>query len=133
MSIRLVSTNRTSRWGRAMVLLLLAGIAVPAAATLRTIEQAYELTRSQVSLPTAPQGGLTIRLCSTCPPVILQVTAATAWFSYPGEQRPAGQEAVLAAFAAAGSNPDLFVYVYYEPQTLRVKRIVLDVPSGAAP
>ena len=34
---------------------LLLGIAVPAAATLRTIEQAYELTRNQVQLPASPR------------------------------------------------------------------------------
>jgi hypothetical protein len=40
---------------------------------------------------------------------------------------------LLAAFAAAGNNPGLLVYVYYEPQSLRVKRIVLDAPGRAAP
>jgi hypothetical protein len=112
-----------------MVLLLL-GVSLPAAATLRTIEQAYELTRSQVHLPGASFGGLTIRRCATCSPVVLRVTGATAWFSDPRERQPAGQAAVLAAFAAAGTKPGVLVYVYYEPRSLRVNRIVLDVPGG---
>jgi len=117
---------------RSLPLLLLLGISLPSAATLRAIEQAYELTRTQVSLPEAAHGGLTVRLCTACRPLVLQVTEATAWFSVPGEHQPAGQAAVLAAFKAAGNNPDLLVYVYYEPQTLRVRRIVLDTRSGAS-
>ena len=39
---------------------LLLGIAVPAGATLRTIEQAYQRSRSQVQLPGKPAGTLTV-------------------------------------------------------------------------
>lgn len=108
---------------------LLLGAALPAGATLRTIEQAYELTRRQVQLPGQPEGTLTVRPCAECRPVVLRVTAATAWFDRPGTRQPAGQSAVLAAFSASATNPAALVYVYYEPQTRRVKRIVLDVPA----
>jgi len=115
---------------RSLLLLLSLGISLPALATLRTIEQAYELTPGQVQLPAASTGGLTVRLCATCSPVVLRVTEATEWFSAPREQPPAGQAAVLAALAAAGNSAGTRIYVYYEPQTLRVNRIVLDVPGG---
>lgn len=118
--------------GRTLPVLLLLSVSLPAAATLQTIEQAYELTRDQVRLPEASLGGLTVRLCATCSPVVLRVTGATTWFGAPGEQPPAGQAAVLAAFAAAAGNPRLLVYVYYEPRTLKVKRIVLDTPGEGA-
>jgi hypothetical protein len=108
---------------------LLLGFSLPAGATLRAIEQAYELNRHQVQLPGKPAGTLTLRPCATCRPVALRVTAATAWFDRPGTRQPAGQSAVLAAFRAAATNPATLVYVYYEPQTRRVKRIVLDVPA----
>jgi hypothetical protein len=36
---------------------------------------------------------------------------------------------VLAAFRASAAIPGTLVYVYYEPQTRRVKRVVLDVPA----
>lgn len=107
----------------------LLGTARPAAATLRTIEQAYELTRDQVQLPRRPEGGLTVLPCPSCKPVALRVTTATAWFIAPNTTNAAGQQAVLAAFKASGSNPGTLVYVYYEPQTRRVKRIVLDLPA----
>lgn len=113
----------------AMLAALLLGTALPAGATLRTIEQAYELTRSQVQLPGRAEGALTVRTCADCRPVVLRVTAATAWFDRPGTQQAAGQSVVLAAFRAAAAKPGTLVYVYYEPQTRRVKRIVLDVPA----
>jgi hypothetical protein len=109
--------------------LLLLGISLPASATLRTIEQAYELTRSQVQLPGTPEGGLTVRPCPTCRPVILRVTTETAWFNGPGTRQPVGQAAVLAALRAAAADLKTLIYVYYEPQTRRVKRIVLDAPA----
>jgi len=118
---------------RSLLVLLLLGAGLPAVATLRTIEEAYELRPSQVQLPASSTGGLTVRLCATCSPVVLRVTEATMWFSAPREQPPAGQGAVLDALAAAGSRAGVWIYVYYEPQTLRVNRIVLDVPGGVTP
>ena len=121
----------------ALAALLLLGVSLPAAATLRTIEQAYELARNQVQLPDKPEGSLTVRPCPTCKPVILRVTTATAWFISPGTVKaagqPAGQAAVLASFKASATNPHTLIYVYYEPQTQRVKRIVLDVPTPVVP
>jgi hypothetical protein len=60
------------------------------------------------------------------------VTTATGWFIAPQTRKAAGQPALLAAYKAAAANPATLVYVYYEPQTRRVKRIVLDVPAPAA-
>ena len=125
--------SRTPRRIRGAALLFLLGFSLPAAATLRTIEQAYELARNQVQLPGNPEGGLTVRPCATCKPVVLRVTTATAWFLGAGRAKPAGQPAVLAAFKASAVNPRTLVYVYYEPQTQRVKRIVLDVPASVVP
>jgi hypothetical protein len=115
--------------GTVCTALVLLGFSPQASATLRVIERAYELTRSQVQLPTTPEGGLTVRPCPTCRPVSLRVSAATTWFSRPGTRQPAGQAAVLEAFRAAATNPKTLVYIYYEPQTRRVKRVVLDVPT----
>ena len=105
---------------------------VPAGATLRTIEQAYELTHNQIQLPSGPEGTLTVRPCATCRLVLLRVTTATAWFAAPRSRQANSQSTVLAAFHGAATNPRALVYVYYEPQTLRVKRIVLDAPAPVA-
>lgn len=113
-----------------LLVLLVAAFSAPAHATMRTIEQAYELTRSQVRLPKAVIGGLTIRLCPECSPVVLRVTAATGWFSAPDGREADGQAAVQKAWEAAGRESRLLVYVYYEPGTKHVNRIVLDVPPA---
>jgi len=112
--------------------LFVAGAVQPVSATLRTIERAYELTRNQVQLPGRPEGTLTARPCPDCKPVVLRVTPATAWYQRPGNRQPDGQAAVLAAFRAAATSTGTLVYVYYEPQTRRVKRIVLDVPGAGS-
>lgn len=119
-----------TRSAMTLLVLLVAGFTAPAHATLRTIEQAYELTGSQVRLPEAAVGGVTIRLCPECSPVVLRVTAATAWFSAPNQLQADGQAAVLKAWEAAGRESRLLVYVYYEPASKRVNRIVLDVPAA---
>ena len=128
--------TRASRLAGSALLVLCFG--QQAGASLGVIEKAYELTRAQVQLPTTADGGLTVRPCPTCRPLSLRVTTATTWFNRPGARQPAGQAAVLEAFRAAATNPKTLVHVYYEPQTRRVKRVVLDAPgpvrsSGRAP
>lgn len=127
--------------GGTVRLLLAAALVVagsgPAAAALRTIEQAYELTRSEVKLPTSADGGLTVQPCPTCRPVVLRVSAATLWYRSPVARQDAGQSVDQAQFLAAwraSTDPRTLVYVYYEPRTRRVKRVVLDDRgAGAAP
>ncbi|MEO8223286.1 MAG: hypothetical protein ABI661_00630 [Gammaproteobacteria bacterium] len=116
--------------------LLLAVPGLPAGASLLTVERAFELTPDQVTLPDRSPGGMTVRPCSTCPPVVLQVTPATTWFLKPGRHAPVGQEAVLVAYRAAANRPAAtsqatLVYVYYEPRTRRVNRVVLDARASA--
>ncbi len=122
------ATSRPGTLGLAALLLL--SWALPAAASLGTIEQAYELSRRDVQLPGRPEGNLTVRPCSTCKPVLLRVTTATGWFIAPQTRKAVGQPALLAAYKAAAAKPATLVYVYYEPQTRRVNRIVLDVPAA---
>jgi hypothetical protein len=102
-------------------------------AALREIEQAFELTPAQVQLPSRAEAQLTIRPCATCRVVALQVTAATQWYAGMDEQQPAGQARTLEIYRTAGSDPQTLVHVYYEAQTLRVKRIVLDLHRAAPP
>lgn len=115
------------------LLVLLASWLSTGQAAMRQIEQAFELTPAQVQLPSRPDAQLTIRPCADCRIVALRVTAATQWYAGLGENQPAGQAAVLEIFRKAGTDPQTLVHVYYEPQTLRVKRIVLDLRRGATP
>jgi hypothetical protein len=102
-------------------------------ATIRQIEQAFELAPAQIQLPARPDAQLTVRPCTGCRIVALRVTTATQWYSSLAEQQPAGQAAVLRIFRTASSNPQMLVHVFYEPQTLRVNRVALDLPRGVQP
>jgi hypothetical protein len=113
------------------LLVLLAGWLSGGQAAIRQIEQAFELRPAQLQLPSRAEAQLTIRPCASCRIVALRVTAATQWYAGMGEQQPAGQAAVLEIYRTAGSDPQTLVHVYYEAQTLRVKRIVLDLYQGA--
>jgi hypothetical protein len=115
------------------LLVLLTSWLVAGQAAIRQIEQAFELTPEQVQLPSRPDAQLTVRPCAECRVVALRVTPATQWYADPGEQQPAGQAAVLEIYRVASSDPRTLVHVYYEPETLRVKRITLDVHREAAP
>ncbi len=113
------------------LLVLLASWLSTGQAAIRQIEQAFELTPAQLQLPSRPEAQLTIRPCADSRIVALRVTAATQWYAGLAEKQPAGQAAVLEIFRTAGSDPQTLIHVYYEPQTLRVKRIVLDLRRGA--
>ncbi len=113
----------------AALLLLTAWLSAGHAA-IRQIEQAFELGPAQIELPARADAQLTVRPCIGCPIVALRVTAATRWFSSFSERQPVGQAAVLEIYRAASSNPQALVHVFYEPQTLRVRRVVLDLPRG---
>lgn len=117
--------------GKIALLVLLGTWLSAGQAAIRQIEQAFELTPAQVELPGRPDAQLTIRACASCRVVALHVTAATQWYSGMREQLPAGQAAVLEIYRTASSDPQTLVHVYYDPHTLRVKRIVLDLPRGA--
>mgnify|MGYP001043401552 CR=1 FL=1 len=117
--------------GIALAFLGIVGLASPALATLQTIEQAYELTRDQVQLPSDAASPLRVRPCRKCSMVVLKVTSDTRWFTAPGSRAVPRQE-LLAAFRQASLEPATLIYVYYEPQTKQVKRVVLDRRAPAA-
>lgn len=115
------------------IFLLLAGSLSAGHAAIRQIEQAFELTPAQLELPARPDAQLTIRPCTGCRIVALRVTPATQWYSSLAERRPVGQAAVLEILRTASSDPQTLIHVFYEPQTLRVSRVVLDIPQGVQP
>jgi hypothetical protein len=120
--------------GNQLGLLVLLALWLPASeAALRQIEQAFELRPEQLQLPARPDAQLTIRRCPGCRVVALQVTTTTLWYAGMAERKPAGQAAVLKIYRTASNDPHTLVHVYYEPRTLRVRRIVLDLPQGTTP
>jgi hypothetical protein len=116
---------------RATIFLLLAVWLSVGHTAIRQIEQAFELNPTQLEIPTRPDAQLTVRPCAGCQIVALRVTAATRWYSSFDEQQPVGQATVLEIYRTLSRNPRTLVHVFYEPQTLRVSRVVLDLPRGA--
>lgn len=101
-----------------LIALLAAG---PASAALETVEEAYELTLREVTLPAHIASQVVIRECQGCDPVVLPVDGKTTY-----HVGTADRAVPLNAFqAAAGRAADGLVVVFYAPETGHVTRIVL--------
>lgn len=104
-------------------LLLLTGSA--ALGALKAIEEAYELSLAQVVMPASETGKVLVRRCPGCKPETLRVTADTRYFIRPSTTPVSLEEARKAAGKAAGRR-QASAYVYYDPKTRTVRRLVLD-------
>lgn len=101
-------------------------------AALEPVEQALEMPLGAVSLPASETGQLVLRRCQGCTPQVLRVTPATLYVVRPSRAPISLREARMAA-ARAGAAPQALVYVYWDPATGNVRRVVLDTgaPGGA--
>jgi len=94
---------------------------------LEQIEDAYELTLDQVTLPSRETGSVSFQACESCPTTFLSVTTATKY------QRN-GEQMNLSDFVAVANelgtlNSDIrpvLIYVFINIESKRVTRIVLD-------
>lgn len=110
---------------RPLIVVALLLVSGAASATLKTVEDAYELGLSQVTLPGSDTGQLVVRLCAKCKPELLRVSAATVYLVRPAST-PLPRSSLVAAAAKAAGRSTATVFVYYEPQTMSVRRVVLD-------
>lgn len=110
---------------RLLTVVVLVFLSGAAGATLKKVEDAYELGLSQVTLPGSDTGQLVVRLCAKCKPELLQVNAATVYLVRPAAT-PVPRSSLVAAAAKAAARSTATVFVYYEPQTMSVRRVVLD-------
>ena len=62
---------------RKLLVLVLLGLSLAAAADFRTITEAYEVDLSDLRLPGSENGTLTFKQCSDCEAQILRVTGKT--------------------------------------------------------
>jgi hypothetical protein len=104
-------------------LMLLAGGA--AQGSLKAVEQALELSLSQVALPSSQTGSVVVRRCPGCAPEILRFTPETQCFIRPARTPVTLAETRAAAGRAAGRR-QASVYLYFDPKTRNVRRLVLD-------
>jgi hypothetical protein len=91
---------------------------------LKAIEQAYELSLSQVSLPSSVPAGLLIRPCAGCKPETLRITGDTRFFIGPATA-PVSLADVRKAASNATDRRHSLVFVYYDPKSRNVRRLIL--------
>jgi hypothetical protein len=101
--------------------------AVPAAATLKNVENAYEGDARSVTLPANGSGRVLIRECDRCKPVTLRVDAATRYFVGTSAAAPVTLKQLRDAAAADPAGTRLLT-VFYSLETNVVTRIVLGAP-----
>lgn len=105
-----------------------AGFSAAAGAT-RLLEQpegAYETALADVALPRSAAGYVRFPPCAGCAPLTLSVTTSTAYFI---ERTPVSLAELAAAASdveADGRAGDAAVYVFYDVESRRVNRLVLD-------
>jgi hypothetical protein len=112
------------------VLAALALSGAPAQGAMQALEQAWEVPLGAVTLPGNESGQLVVRRCTSCKPDVLRVNAATRYFVRPSRAPVAFAELRRAA-VKAGANRAALMYVYYDPASRTVRRLVVD--AGATP
>lgn len=110
---------------QALLLTLSAVVAGSAHATLKAVEEAWELPLGGAVLPASAGAQLIARRCGGCQPEMLRTTAETQYFVRPGRTAVSLADLRQAA-ARAAARPSALVYVYYDPRTRAVRRLVLD-------
>jgi len=113
---------------RALAAAMAVGLCAAAGAT-RVLEQpegAYEKALAEVALPTGPTGRVSFPPCPGCAPVSLPVSPRTAYFVERSQVSLAVLSDAAAEAAAAGRADETAVYIFYDVETRRVNRIVLD-------
>jgi len=92
---------------------------VTAMGALDHVEEAYEVSLDQVTMPAHSASRVVIRRCADCDPILLPVNAQTS-YKVGGENVDL---ATLRDLASGGSNA--LVIILYSPDTGVVTRIVL--------
>ena len=110
---------------QAPLLALAALVAGGAHATLRAVEESWELPLGAVVLPASEGALLVVRPCDACKTETLRTAADTRYFVRPGKDAVPLADLRKAA-AKASARRAALVYVYYEPRKRAVRRLVLD-------
>ncbi len=116
----------------AMMVVLLGGFSSAwAAHVLIQHEDAYELALGDVSLPSGATGSVRFKECQACRAISLRVTQATTYFVNDTLLAlPDFLEVAAAIREMDDSNEDTAVYIFFDVESRRVNRLVLDHFGG---
>jgi len=117
-----------------LAILILALGSTSTAWALRVLEQhedAYELVLGEVSLPLGVTGAVIFKACDDCKTSSLRVTSATT-YHVNGAQMALSDflNAAEALRQTNGGNQNTAVYVFFDTESLRVNRLMLDALGG---
>lgn len=110
---------------QALLLALAALLAGSAQATLKAVDEALELALGAVVLPATEGAPFTARRCAGCKPEVMATTVETRYFVWPGRASVPLADLRKAA-TKASARPSALIYVYYDPRTRAIRRLVLD-------
>lgn len=115
---------RNTYWTCIALTAVTLGISGLARAALEIVEEAYELSLTQVLIPADERGSVVIRACDTCASLRLQVDARTMYYlAY--RTPPVSLAEMNRVLANVSDRRNTSVFVMYEPESLVVTRIVL--------
>ena len=105
----------------------LAGVALPAAAALKVIEQAIETSTFVVSLPDGHTGSIAVKPCKQCKPLLLRLTPKSR-FLVSGAQVPYSEFVALAR--GAGEHG---LDIFYDGKSGTITRLLMNDVRRAPP
>jgi len=127
-----ISNNRKSRALSALLTLLVLTLLMlwgTAHATLQIIEEALELRTAQVmSWPLQPGSAIVVKPCESCAIKSLRTTSSTRYAAGFDEPDITLKELLRIKDRGAGYQ-QIGVMVFYDPETLTVNRLILDIQS----
>lgn len=89
-------------------------------AVLRIVEEAFESSSAETRIPADVGGAMVMRRCEECAAMTLRITVKTRFFV---DEQPVSQ----AEFRRAANRGTYGMTVHYDPKSLDVTRIVMDV------
>lgn len=119
-------------WRLGLLGLLLA--VATAHAALQSVEEGLEVPPEHLQLPASESGSLTVKACASCAPLQLLATPGTRYQPDGFDSAPVSLAEMAAALSTADRRRAL-LYVFYDPGTRQLTRLVLDPAgrSGEAP
>lgn len=113
-----------------LIAALLLGVSLSAGAStiIDQPQEAYELGLGDVTLPSSSGGNVIFKECEECRTQSLRVTSATVYVLDEQLMNLGGlRRAVADLTAARGGTKGIAVYLFYNKDSKRVERLVVDV------
>jgi len=116
--------NKLTRLALITVAVLGNGIGIASAAWLNP-ERGLEIDPQMIELPPYSTGSISVSACGECERLSLELTRETRFYLAP-RTPPVSLDSLRRVFHASVHDAQMIVYVFYDPDTMTVNRLVLD-------